>query len=340
MKFVDEVCISVKSGHGGPGRVHFLRISMTPRGGPDGGMGGRGAHVIFRVNPQMNTLVEYRFRKKFDAPDGEGGGGTLMTGADGQDLILEVPAGTVVRDNETGRVLLDLNEPGDTIFLKGGRGGQGNAFFRTSTNQAPDHAQPGEEGEQRQIRMELKLIADVGVIGYPNAGKSTLISRISAAKPKIADYPFTTLVPNLGVVRIDQERSMVVADIPGLVPGAHLGVGLGQQFLRHIERTGVFVHLIDASGVSQRDPLQDYEDIMIELKEYDKAKSKEEEFRPLSERKQIVVLNKIDSIDAETLEQHVNRFKKKGIEVRQISAVTGRGTQELIFELGSMIFGK
>jgi GTP-binding protein len=343
MKFVDEVSITVSSGHGGPGRVSFLRISMTPRGGPDGGHGGRGGHVIFRVNPQLNTLVEYRFTKKFSAPSGGSGGGTLMSGADGEDLILSVPPGTVVRDNE-GRVLLDLSEPGDTVFLKGGRGGQGNAFFRTSTNQAPTHAQPGEEGETREIHLELKLIADVGVIGYPNAGKSTLISRISAARPKIADYPFTTLVPNLGVIRIDHDHSVVVADIPGLVPGAHAGVGLGTQFLRHIERTGLFVHLIDVSsvmgGVENRNPLQDYQDILQELKEYDKTKLEDHTYLPLMAREQLVVLNKIDSIPTEELEQLIRDFELKGIKTRAISAVTGKGIKELVHEIGTLTFQK
>ncbi len=337
MKFVDEVSITVNSGHGGPGCVSFLRASGTPRGGPDGGNGGHGGNVIFKVNPQLNTLLNFRFKKKFSAQDGAQGGGSLMSGLDGEDMILEVPPGTVVRDHEHN-ILFDLNEAGETLFLKGGRGGKGNHFFRSSTNQAPEHAQPGEDGETKHIVLELKLIADIGVIGYPNAGKSTLISRISAARPKIADYPFTTLTPNLGVVRIDDSRTMVVADIPGLVPGAHKGVGLGTQFLRHIERTNIFVHLIDASGLSGRDALQDYKDINHELAEYDKRKVELEGFRPLGEREQIVVLNKIDTMSDQQKSELESRFHREKIEVRFISAVSGQGIQDLVFELGRKVF--
>lgn len=339
MKFVDEVTITVRSGKGGPGFVSFRSESMAPRGGPDGGDGGKGGNVVFRVKPQLNSLLAYRFKNKFNAQDGTPGGRRNMTGPDGQDLILNVPPGTIVRDAETNQVLFDLSEPGDTVFLEGGRGGKGNWFFRTSVNQAPEHAQPGEMGVTKAIKMELKLIADVGVIGYPNAGKSTLISAISAARPKIADYPFTTLAPNLGVVQISDDATLVVADIPGLVPGAHKGVGLGTQFLRHIERTNLFVHLVDASGAGGRDPLQDYQDILLELQEYDKAKSEEEGFRPLAERPQLVVLNKIDVLSREQREELVERFRRAGVEVREISAATRHGTRELIFELGRRVFG-
>jgi GTP-binding protein len=337
MKFVDEVSITVRSGKGGAGAVSFRRESMSPRGGPDGGDGGRGAHVIFRVNEQLNSLLNYRFKNKYYAPDGEPGKGRNMTGPDGADLILEVPPGTVVKDEETGAVIVDLNELGDHVFLEGGRGGKGNWFFRTSVNQAPEHAQPGEMGVTRKIRLELKLIADVGVIGYPNAGKSTLISAISAAKPKIADYPFTTLTPNLGVVQISDDKTIVVADIPGLVPGAHKGVGLGTQFLRHIERTNLFVHLIDASESSGRDAYQDYLDINAELAEYDRAKAAEEGFRPLSTRTQLVALNKIDSVSHARLEEITHAFSRAGIPIMQISAATSRGTRELIFEMGKRV---
>jgi GTP-binding protein len=243
----------------------------------------------------------------------------------------------VVKDEETGAVIVDLNELGDHVFLEGGRGGKGNWFFRTSVNQAPEHAQPGEMGVTRKIRLELKLIADVGVIGYPNAGKSTLISAISAAKPKIADYPFTTLTPNLGVVQISDDKTIVVADIPGLVPGAHKGVGLGTQFLRHIERTNLFVHLIDASESSGRDAYQDYLDINAELAEYDRAKAAEEGFRPLSTRTQLVALNKIDSVSHARLEEITHAFSRAGIPIMQISAATSRGTRELIFEMGKRV---
>lgn len=337
MKFVDEVSISVSSGRGGPGMVSFRRESMDPRGGPDGGDGGRGGHVVFRVSDRLNTLIDFRFKKQFNAPNGEHGQRRNMTGADGADLILSVPPGTVVRETASGMTLLDLSEPGDTVFLEGGRGGKGNWFFRTSINQAPDRAQPGEEGEAREITLELKLIADVGVIGYPNAGKSTLISVVSAAKPKIADYPFTTLVPNLGVVRANDEQSFVVADIPGLVPGAHRGVGLGTQFLRHIERTGLFVHLIDATGENGRDPLQDYRDINIELSAYDNSKRDDEGYRPLSTRQQIVVLNKADAVTDSALDELKARFAKIGVETRVISAAARKGTRELINEIAASL---
>lgn len=320
--------------------VSFRSESMAPRGGPDGGDGGKGGSVVFRVALHLNSLLKYRFKNKFFAPNGTPGGRRNQTGADGQDMVLAVPAGTIVRDKETGQVLFDLAEVGDTVFLEGGRGGKGNWFFRSATNQAPEHSQPGEMGVEREIQLELKLLADVGVIGYPNAGKSTLISAISAARPKIADYPFTTLSPNLGVVEVDDDTTFVVADIPGLVPGAHKGVGLGTQFLRHIERTNLFVHLVDASGVGGRDPLQDYKDILLELVEYDKAKSGEEHFRPLAGRTQLVVLNKIDVISDQQREELVERFRREGVETMQISAATHYRTKELVFEIGKKIFSK
>lgn len=333
MKFVDEVTITVRSGKGGAGAVSFRRESMEPRGGPDGGDGGRGGNVVFRASDRLNSLLNYRYKSKYAADNGQQGGAANRSGLSGEDLILEVPLGTVVRDAESNEILLDLNLPEDVIFLEGGRGGKGNWFFRTSVNQAPEHAQPGEEGKSRQVHLELKLIADVGVIGYPNAGKSTLISVISSARPKIADYPFTTLTPNLGVVRVNNDRSLVVADIPGLVPDAHRGVGLGTQFLRHIERTRLFVHLIDVSGMSGRDPLQDYVDINKELEEYDKVKGSRETYLPLKDRTQLVVLNKIDSISQEDLEDLVARFQRAGIETMQISAASQFGLRNLVFEM-------
>jgi GTP-binding protein len=342
MKFVDEVSISVRSGKGGAGAVSFRKESMSPRGGPDGGDGGRGGNVIFHVSQQISSLLDYRYKSKYSAEDGRPGSGSNMSGAAGKDLILKVPPGTVVRDAGTREVLLDLNAPGDHGFLEGGRGGKGNWFFRTSVNQAPEHAQPGEMGVSRSLHMELKLIADVGVIGYPNAGKSTLISAISAARPKIADYPFTTLTPNLGVVRVNNDQTIVVADIPGLVPGAHKGIGLGTQFLRHIERTNLFVHLVDASETEGRKALQDYHDIMHELVEYDREKidrekAEHEGFRPLSDRPQLIVLNKIDAVSREGLEEIVRDFERAGIKPRLISAATGQGIRDLIFELGKHV---
>ena len=329
----------MSSGRGGPGSISFRREAMTPRGGPDGGDGGRGGNVIFRSSPRMNTLLSYRFKKKYHAENGHSGMSRNMTGPDGQDLILEVPTGTLIRDAETNEIIIDLSEPQDHLFLEGGRGGKGNWFFRTSVNQAPEKAQPGETGQTRRIKLELKLIADVGVIGYPNAGKSTFISSVSAARPKIADYPFTTLTPNLGVVRVDEERTLVVADIPGLVPGAHRGVGLGTQFLRHIERTNLFLHLIDVSGVSGRDPLQDYFDIMTELKEYDQTKLSEEEYRPLAKRQQIVALNKIDTLEQDIVHGLEARFRKAGVPVVAISAATGAGIKQLVFRLAENVGG-
>lgn len=311
---------------------------MQARGGPDGGDGGRGGNLVFRATSDLNSLLNYRFKTKYYAPDGGNGSGRNMSGAAGADLILRVPIGTIVKSAD-GEVLLDLDKPGDTVFLEGGRGGKGNHFFRTSVNQAPEHAQPGEVGESREIRLELKLLADVGVIGYPNAGKSTLISAISAAKPKIADYPFTTLSPNLGVVQFENDRSFVVADIPGLVPGAHKGVGLGTQFLRHIERTNLFVHLVDASGAGGRSPLQDYRDILLELREYDRAKAEQEGFRPLSERPQLVVLNKIDVLSREQREALVEEFRREGVSAMEISAATHYGTRELVYAIGKKIYG-
>ncbi|HRK06255.1 MAG TPA: GTPase ObgE [Pseudobdellovibrionaceae bacterium] len=337
MKFVDEVEITVSSGRGGPGAISFRREAMEPRGGPDGGDGGRGGHVVFRVNPQINTLIDFRFRKKYAAANGDPGKGRNMTGSDGQDLILEVPPGTVVRDAETDEVLVDLSEPGDHVFLEGGRGGKGNWFFRTSVNQAPEKAQPGEAGEERALKLELKLIADVGVIGYPNAGKSTLISSISAAKPKIADYPFTTLAPNLGVVKANDDQSFVVADIPGLVPGAHEGVGLGTQFLRHIERTNLFVHLIDASGISGRDPWQDYLDINHELAAYDESKADEADYRPLASREQLVVLNKVDTLSEDDMLRLQDSFRHQGVATLAISAAARRGLKELVTEIARRV---
>jgi GTP-binding protein len=338
MKFIDEVSISVSSGHGGAGSHSFRRESMTPRGGPDGGNGGKGGDLILRTSKHINSLVDFRNLKRYSAANGEPGSGDNCTGHNGEDLVLIVPEGTIVR-NEEGEILVDMTGIEEYTLLKGGRGGKGNTFFKNSVNQAPEYAQPGEEGQHLDIRLELKLIADVGIIGFPNAGKSTLISRISAAKPKIADYPFTTLTPNLGVVKAADFKSFVVADIPGLIKGAHSGVGLGTQFLKHVERTKFFIHLIDASGLSGRDPIQDYEDINNELKKYDEANSDKEGFFSLTDRPQLVVLNKIDTLDADQMLTLTRAFKKKtGVEPMTISAFTGKNVKEFVIDLTRKVF--
>lgn len=337
MKFVDEVKISISSGHGGPGSVSFRRESMTPRGGPDGGDGGRGGDVVFKTSRHINSLVEIKSYKKYAAQDGQGGASDNCYGSHGQNLLMVVPEGTVIRNSE-GEVLYDLDHDQEVVVLKGGRGGKGNTFFKNSVNQAPEYAQPGEDGESLEVQLELKLIADVGIIGFPNAGKSTLISRISAAKPKIADYPFTTLTPNLGVVRVGDYSNFVVADIPGLIKGAHQGVGLGIMFLKHIERTSLFIHLIDVSGMSGRDAVEDYDDIQYELKMYDEMNKDKDGFFPLMEREQIIVLNKIDLLSADQVEKIKQKFRKKtNAEVFVISAVTGKNTQDFLVYVADKI---
>ena len=337
MKFVDEVKITIASGRGGPGAVSFRRESYAPRGGPDGGDGGKGGDVIFRTSRHINSLVDYKNLKTYAAENGHPGMGVNCSGPNGQDLVMIVPEGAIIRNLE-GEVLYDLTGIDEVCVLKGGRGGKGNAFFKTSVNQAPEYAQPGEDGESLDIILELKLIADVGIIGFPNAGKSTLISRISAAKPKIADYPFTTLTPNLGVVKVGDYSSFVVADIPGLIKGAHQGVGLGIVFLKHIERTSLFLHLVDVSGMSGRDPLQDYEDIQYELQMYDEMNKDKDGFFPLMDREQIVVLNKIDLLPKEQIEKLKQQFKKKfGVNCFAVSAVSGKNMQELLVAVADKI---
>ncbi|MBV2169415.1 MAG: GTPase ObgE [Bdellovibrio sp.] len=337
MKFIDEVKITLASGRGGPGCVSFRREALLPRGGPDGGNGGKGGDVIIRTSRHINSLVDIRQNKRYAAQNGQMGMGRQKSGQDGEDLILIVPQGTVFRNLE-GEILVDMTGVSEYTLLKGGRGGMGNEFFKNSINQAPDYAQPGEEGQEIEVKLELKLIADVGIIGFPNAGKSTLISRISAARPKIADYPFTTLTPNLGVVKAGDYSSFVVADIPGLVKGAHAGVGLGIQFLKHIERTRLFIHLIDASGLSGRDPLDDFNDLNYELKMYDENNQEKEGFFPLATRPQFVVLNKIDTLGENQLIKLKNKFKEvTGSEPYAISAVTGKNIKEFIQELARQI---
>lgn len=338
MKFIDEVRIFLASGKGGAGCVSFRREAMTPRGGPDGGDGGKGGSVILKTAKNLNSLVDFRQNRKYEAQNGQPGSSSNRTGYDGQDMIMHVPPGTIVRTME-GEILVDMTGIEEYVLLKGGRGGKGNWFFKNSVNQAPEHAQPGEPGIEVEVKLELKIIADVGIIGFPNAGKSTLISRLSAAKPKIADYPFTTLTPNLGVVKAGDFKSFVMADIPGLVKGAHQGVGLGIQFLKHIERTKVFVHMVDVSGMTSDNPLQDYLDINNELKMYDESNTGKEGFFPLTERPQIVVLNKIDTLSPQALEKIQAQFKKElGYAPLAISAVTGKNTEALIFEIGKFLF--
>ena len=320
--FVDEAIVKVTAGDGGNGCVAFRREKFVPRGGPAGGDGGRGGHVILRASQQHNTLIHFRYQREHKAQRGRHGEGSNRTGHSGEDLILEVPVGTEVHDADTDTKLFDFTEfTQEWIAGEGGRGGRGNARFATSTNQAPRRADPGEPGEERRLRLELKLLADVGLVGFPNAGKSTLISRISAAHPKIADYPFTTLEPSLGVVTADDFESFVVADIPGIIEGAHEGHGLGLRFLRHIERTRLLAHLIDVSDFSERDPVHDNEVIVNELYSF----SAELVGKPM-----IVVATKIDAAQDDRRRKQLKAFcDEKQLPFLEISAVTGEGIDSL-----------
>lgn len=340
MKFVDQIKIQLQSGKGGPGKVSFRREALVPRGGPDGGDGGRGGHVIFRATPNVSSLYSYTGKRKLQAQDGHPGDFQKMSGADGQDLIIDVPVGTVIKDLD-GQILLDIEKEGDYQFLTGGRGGKGNTFFKTSVNQAPTYAQPGEPAEIVDVIIEIKTIADVGIIGFPNAGKSTLVSSVTAAKPIIADYPFTTLNPQLGVVSIAEDKNFIIADIPGLIKGAHLGQGLGHKFLKHIERTKCFVHLLDLSDFADRNVWQDYCDINEELTAYDKLNLDQEGYRPLASRPQVVVFNKIDSTTPDRLEYWQKIFEQKNVmEIYKISAATRVNLPQLVYKLSSLIFVK
>ncbi len=329
MRFVDEAKIYIKAGDGGNGCASFRREAHEPRGGPDGGDGGRGGTILFKVTPHTSTLADFRYRRKFTAERGEHGRGKQQYGHSGADLIVPVPQGTLIKD-ENGEVLADLSEP-DQIFIaaQGGRGGRGNMHFKSSINRAPRRADPGEKGEEKFITLELKLLADVGLIGKPNAGKSTLLSKISHAKPKIADYPFTTLVPQLGVVEPFKDYSgFTVADIPGLIEGAHRGAGLGIEFLKHIERTKIFLHLIDSSD-SEENPEKSYEKIRKELLAYDPDFAKKTEW---------IVFTKADLIqDLSSLEKIKKKFEKKKKKVFIISAATGNGIQPLLSKLFELI---
>ncbi|MCG2813517.1 MAG: GTPase ObgE [Thermodesulfovibrionales bacterium] len=332
MQFVDYVKVYVKAGDGGRGCVAFRREKYVPLGGPSGGDGGRGGHIIFRASRELNTLLDLRYQREYKAKRGQHGMGKKMHGKNGEDRIIPVPVGTIIKDADTEEVLADLDSEGiETIIAKAGRGGQGNAHFATPTRQAPKFAQPGEEGEEKNLIIELKLLADVGLIGLPNAGKSTLISVISSARPKIADYPFTTLTPNLGVVKLKDFRSFVVADIPGLIEGAHKGAGLGFQFLRHVERTSLLLHLVDASDMSESDPVEDLKKINKELELYSSN---------LLKKTQAVVGTKTDiAIEKKRLRKLARYCKSKNIDFFPVSAVTGKGIKELLLYLSTRIEG-
>jgi len=326
MQFIDQAEIQVKAGSGGDGMVAFRREKYVPAGGPAGGNGGQGGSVLLRANPQLQTLLDFKYTHLFQAENGQRGGPKNLTGASGGDLLIEVPCGTLVYDAGTGEVLADLTEPGQTLCAaKGGKGGLGNKHFLSNRNRAPEHALPGLPGEERSLRLELKLLAEVGIIGLPNAGKSTLISVLSAARPKIANYPFTTLVPNLGVVRRPNGDGTVFADIPGLIAGAHTGSGLGHDFLRHIERTRLLLHLIDATAA---DPVSDYQVIQQELTAYGHG---------LTERSQILALNKIDALEPDALAALIEQFQLTGKPVFVISAVTRSGLEPLLNHLWEVL---
>ena len=320
--FYDEASITVRAGNGGNGAMHMRREKYVPRGGPDGGDGGRGGSVYVVADPGLNTLLPFRFKRAFKAQGGGGGGQQKRHGTAGPDLDIAVPPGTVVRDAATAEVLADVTEPGQRAMVaRGGRGGLGNVHFATSTQRAPEFAQKGEPGEGRELELELRVIADVGLVGYPNAGKSSLLTAISAARPKIADYPFTTLEPNLGVVGID-DQSFIVADIPGLIEGAHTGAGLGHQFLRHLEHTRLLIHVLDAAGTEGRDPLADFDRINAELQQYSE---------PLAQRPQIVAANKMDLPPAQAQWPSLRgSLAARGVSVFAISAATREGVEPLL----------
>src|SRR5262245_43479319 len=320
--FVDEIDIFVKGGDGGAGCVSFRREKFVPRGGPDGGDGGKGGDIYLKATDRLNTLQEFRHRRHFKSGSGQHGKGSNQTGRSAEDLWIEVPLGTVIRDEETGEVIGDLDQKGATILIApGGRRGRGTAHFVTSSSQAPEFAQEGDAGVERRLDLELKLLADAGLIGLPNAGKSTLLSRISAARPKIASYPFTTLTPLLGVVQLDENSSMVVADIPGLIEGASQGHGLGLQFLRHIERTRILLHLIDVSDEQPEDPVKRYRTIQKELAEHS---------RDIKTKRQIIVATKLDVANEKYLKKLKDFAAKQQIPFAAISAVTGEGIDNLL----------
>lgn len=320
--FVDHAKINIKSGKGGNGSVSFRREKYVPDGGPDGGDGGKGGNVIAEVDPGMRTLMDFRYKTKYEAENGEDGGKKKCYGKYGADLVIKVPPGTIIRETESGRVIADLIEPGERrILAKGGRGGRGNTHFTTSVRQAPTFAESGDRAVERSITLELKMIADVGLVGYPNVGKSTMLSVLTKAKPKIANYHFTTIKPNLGVVEAIKGKSFVMADIPGLIEGAADGVGLGHDFLRHVERTRLLIHVVDVSGIEGRDPIEDFDAINKELALYSEK---------LAARKQIIAANKTDLVLEEEYEAFMAEMKGRGYEVFPISAATQDGLQALM----------
>jgi len=328
--FIDTAKIYLKAGNGGNGIVSFHREKYIAAGGPDGGDGGKGGDIVFVVDEGASTLVDFRYKKHYKAESGQDGGSSNKTGRNGKDLIIKVPPGTIVKDAETGNVLADLTKPGQTaVIARGGKGGKGNQHFATPTRQVPVFSKGGEPGEERWVILELKLLADVGLIGYPNVGKSTILASVSAAQPKIANYHFTTLEPILGVVRLDDETSFVIADIPGLIEGAHQGVGLGHEFLRHVERTKVLIHVVDVSGIEGRNPIDDFEQINKELKEYNPK---------LFQKHQIVAANKVDITGSEKyLEEFTRYAENKGYRVFPISAATNRGLRELMYHAAEVL---
>jgi GTP-binding protein len=332
VKFVDQVNIHIKAGDGGDGCVAFRREKFIERGGPSGGDGGKGGDIIVETDPRLTTLLDYSYTPRHFARDGSPGEGSDCNGKSADDLLLKVPVGTVIKDKDTGDVLYDLDTEGRSIVLaKGGKGGLGNMNFANSTRQAPRFAEPGLPGPERQLTLELKLLADVGIVGYPNAGKSTLVSRVSRARPKIADYPFTTLTPQLGMVAYKDNQSFVIADIPGLIEGAHEGVGLGHQFLRHVERCRVLIHLVDCSGMDpERSPLQDFDAINRELALHSPL---------LAEKPQIVAGNKLDLTDSDKVfAEFAKKLKRRKIEVVGISAATGKGLDVLLDRVAALLF--
>ena len=330
--FADRAKIFIKSGKGGDGHVSFRRELFVPNGGPDGGDGGRGGDVIFVVDEGLNTLTDFRHIRKYVAQPGEDGGKRNRHGKDGEDIIIKVPLGTIIKDAESDKVIADMSDSSKhVVVLKGGRGGKGNQHYATATMQAPKYAQPGQQSMELFVQLELKVIADAGLVGYPNVGKSTLLSRVTNAKPKIANYHFTTLNPNLGVVDLDGTKGFVIADIPGLIEGAAQGVGLGHEFLRHIERTKVIIHMVDAASTEGRDPVEDIKKINAELEAYNPK---------LLERPQVIAANKIDAIYSEE-ESPIHRlrteFESQGIKIFPISAVSGKGLKELLYAVHSLL---